>query len=161
MSQQEDRPLAQDLASPVEIQPGADNAAPKNWDWRRTSTSQPNAATFHVSHSDVGRVLVDSLQPSDSPPDSPFVISSEIPIIIMDSLDQYWAGESRTKLPLEGIRVPVADETIKGSKQALAKDLAAQLRLLLLLFTSREGKIAPQLRSNLEYLQSVLSPRER
>jgi len=161
MSQQEDRPLAQDLASPVEIQPGADDATPKNWDWRRTSTSQPNAATFHVSHSDVGRVLVDSLQPSDSPPDSPFVISSEIPIIIMDSLDQYWAGESRTKLPLEGIRVPVADETIKGSKQALAKDLAAQLRLLLLLFTSREGKIAPQLQSNLEYLQSVLSPRER
>ena len=60
----------------------------------------------------------------------------------------------------EGIRVPVSDETIQGSKQALARDLAAQLRLLLLLATSRNGRIAPQLRSNLEYLQSVLSPKE-
>jgi hypothetical protein len=160
MSQPEDRALAQDQACPVDIQPGADDATPKNWDWRRASTSQPNAATFHMSHSDVGRVLVDSLQPSDSPPDAPFVVSQRIPIIIMDSLDQYWAGESRTKLPLEGIRVPVADITLKGSKRALAKDLAAQLRLLLLLSSSRNGRIAPQLRSNLEYLQSVLTPRQ-
>ena len=161
MSQPEDRTLAEDLACPVEIQPGADDVTPKGWEWRVTSTSQPNAATFHVSHSDVGRVLVDTLQPSDSPTDAPFAVSKEIPIVIMDSLDQYWAGESRTKLPLEGTRVPVADETIKGSKRALARDLAAQLRLLLLLSSSRQGKIAPQLRSNLEYLQSVLSPRAR
>ncbi|PKB83766.1 MAG: hypothetical protein BZY88_01630 [SAR202 cluster bacterium Io17-Chloro-G9] len=161
MSEQEDRTLAQDLACPVEIQAGTDDANPKVWDWRRTSTSAPNAATFHISHSDVGRILVDSLEPSDSPLEAPFVVSTQIPIIIMDSLDQYWAGESRTKLPLEGTRVPVADETIKGSKRALAKDLAAQLRLLLLLFSSRKGKIAPQLLSNLEYLQSVLSPREQ
>ena len=160
MSQQEDRTLAEDLACPVDIQPGADDATPKGWDWRLVSTSQPNSATFHMSHSDVGRVLVDTLQPEDSPPEAPFVVSNQIPVIIMDSLDKYWAGESRTKLPLEGIRVPVADETIKGSKRALAKDLAAQLRLLWLLSSSRQGRIAPQLRSNLEYLQSVLSPRE-
>ena len=103
---------------------------------------------------------MDSLQPSDSAPDAPFVVSKDIPIVILDSLDLYWAGESRTKLPLEGTRVPVSDETIKGSKRALARDLAAQLRLLLLLSTSRGGRIAPQLRSNLDYLQSVLSPRQ-
>ena len=160
MPPEDDRPLAEDLACPVEIQPGVDEATPPDWDWRIIGTSQPNAATFHISHSDVGRVLVDALKPSDSAPDAPFVVSQDIPIIILDSLDLYWAGESRTKLPLEGIRVPVSDETIQGSKQALARDLAAQLRLLLLLATSRNGRIAPQLRSNLEYLQSVLSPKE-
>ena len=155
----EDRTLAEDLASPVEIEPGKDEANPAGWEWRLVGTSQPNAATFHTSHSDVGRILVDVLTPADSPDEAPFVISQDIPIIIMDSLDKYWAGESRTKLPLEGIRVPVADETIKGSKRALAADLAAQLRLLLLLSSSRKGELAPQLQSNLEYLGSVLAPR--
>ena len=122
----EDRMLAEDLACPVEIQGGKDDATPAGWEWRTVGTSQPNAATFHVSHSDVGRILVDVLTPEDSPEEAPFVVSQDIPIVIMDSLDKYWAGESRTKLPLEGIRVPVADDTLKGSKQALAADLAAQ-----------------------------------
>ena len=160
MTSEDDRTLAEDLACPVDVQPGTDEATPLDWDWRLMGTSQPNAATFHINHSDVGRVLVDALTTSDSPPDAPFVVSEDIPVIILDSLDLYWAGESRTKLPLEGTRVPVSDETIEGSKQSLARDLAAQLRLLLLLATSRQGRIAPQLRSNLEYLQSVLRPRE-
>ena len=155
----EDRVLAEDLACPVEIQPGKDYATPTGWEWRRVGTSQPNSATFHVSHSDVGRVLVDVLTPDDSPEEAPFAVSQDIPIIIMDSLDKYWAGESRTKLPLEGIRVPVADDTKKGSKRALAADLAAQLRLLLLLSSSRKGNLAPQLKANLEYLGSVLTVR--
>ena len=157
----EDRTLAEDFASPVEIEPGKDDATPAGWEWRCVGTSQPNAATFHMSHSDVGRVLVDVLTPADSPEEAPFVVSQDIPVIIMDSLDKYWAGESRTKLPLEGIRVPVADDTIKGSKRALAADLAAQLRLLLLLSSSRKGNLAPQLQSNLEYLSSVLTPRSK
>ena len=160
MTPEDDRTLAEDLACPVDVQPGTDEATPPDWDWRVIGTCQPNAATFHINHSDVGRVLVDALTASDSPPDAPFVVSKDIPVIILDSLDLYWAGESRTRLPLEGTRVPVSDETIDGSKQALARDLAAQLRLLLLLATSRQGRIAPQLRSNLEYLQSVLGPRE-
>jgi hypothetical protein len=160
MTPEDDRTLAEDLACPVDVQPGTDEATPPDWDWRVIGTCQPNAATFHINHSDVGRVLVDALTASDSPPDAPFVVSKDIPVIILDSLDLYWAGESRTRLPLEGTRVPVSDETIDGSKQALARDLAAQLRLLLLLATSRQGRIAPQLRSNLEYLQSVLRPRK-
>lgn len=160
MAANEDRTLAEDLACPVEIQPGMDEATPPGWQWRRIGTSLPNKATFHINHSDVGRVLVDALRPSDSAPDAPFGVAKDIPIIILDSLDLYWAGESRTKLPLEGTRVPVSDETIAGSKRALARDLAAQLRLLLLLSSSREGRIAPQLRANLEYLQSVLGPKE-
>jgi len=155
----EGRLLAEDLACPVEMQGGKDDANPAGWEWRNMGTSQPNAATFHVSHSDVGRVLVDVITPEDSPEEAPFVVTQDIPIIVMDSLDKYWAGEARTKLPLEGIRVPVADDTLKGSKRALAADLAAQLRLLLLLSSSRKGGLAPQLQTNLEYLQSVLAPR--
>ena len=157
----DDRKLAEDLACPVEIQAGKDDANPAGWEWSVQGTSQPNAATFHVSHSDVGRVMIGVLTPADSPEEAPFEVSQDIPIIIMDSLDKYWAGESRTKLPLEGIRVPVAEDTIKASKRALAADLAAQLRLLLLLSSSRQGGLAPQLQSNLQYLQSVLAPRTK
>ncbi len=152
----EDRPIAEDLSCPVEIQPGTDAASPADWEWRSVSTSQPNAATFHISHSEVTKVMVDKLRPSDSPSGAPFVISSAIPVIIIDSLDSYWAGEAKTKLPLQGLRVPVEGDTVEEAKKNLAADLAAQLRLLLLLSTSHQGAIAPQLKSNLEYLLTVM-----
>lgn len=155
-----DRPLAEDDACPVEVQPGQDAATPADWDWRLIGASQPNAATFHINHSDVTQVKVDALRPADSPPDAPFVITKDIPIIIIDSLDQYWAGESRTRLPLQGLRVPVAADTEPEAKQKLAADLAAQLRLLLLLSSSRQGEIAPELKANLLYLSSVLATRQ-
>ena len=158
MKEPEDRTLAEDLACPVEIEPGIDHATPDDWTWRSVSASLPSAATFHMSHSDVGRVMVDVLRPSDSPPDGQFVVAKDIPIIIMDSLDKYWAGESRTRLPLHGVRVPVEGDTVESSKRALAADLGAQLRLLLLLSSSRDGNIAPVLKENFSYLASVLVP---
>ena len=158
MQEPEDRPIAEDLACPVEIQPGVDYATPESWEWRRTSTSQPNSATFHVTHSDVSRVIVDVLKASDSPPEAPFVITTEIPIIIIDSVDAYWAGESQTRLPLQGLRVPVEGETVEEAKRKLAADLAAQFRLLLLLSTSHQGEIAPQLKTNLAYYRTVMQP---
>ena len=133
---------------------------PAGWEWRLVGTSQPNAATFHVSHSDVGHVKVDVLKASDCPPEIPFVLSKSIPITIMDSLDKFWAGECRTRLPLSGLRVPVEGDTEEEAKQALARDLAAQLRLLFLLATSYEDKMAPELRANLELLKSIMFPRE-
>ena len=154
-----DRTIAEDLASPVDIQPGKDEATPPDWTWRRISSSLPNAATFNLSHSDVSRVIIDVLRASDSPPEAPFVISKDIPIIIIDSLDKYWAGEAKQTLPLNGIRVPVEHDTIEGAKRALAADLAAQMRLLLLLSSSaREGRLAPQLRQNMEMLSQFLKP---
>ena len=156
-----DRLIAADDACPLPVQPGQDAAAPAAWQWRRVSASQPNAAVFHINHSDVTQVKVDALRPADSPPEAPFVITKAIPIIIIDSLDQYWAGESRTRLPLQGLRVPVAADTEQEAKAKLAADLAAQLRLLLLLSTSRQGDIAPELKANLRYLSSVLAARER
>ena len=154
-----DRALAEDDACPVDVEPGMDTTTPEGWDWRLIGTSQPNRATFHVNHSDVSQVKVDILSPADSPPDAPFVVTNDIPIIIIDTLDQFWAGESRTKLPLQGLRVPVSADTEREAKQKLAADLAAQLRLLLLLSSSRQGNIAPELKANLLYLSSVLATR--
>ena len=152
-------PLAEDYSVPVPVQPGVDYATPPGWSWRRIGTSRPNKAVFHLSHSDVSQVMVDVLRPSDSPFDAPFAIVKDIPIIIIDSLDKYWSGESRTQLPLHGLRVPVAHDTKDGAKRALATDLAAQLRLLILLSSSYQKDMAPQLRANLALLSTYLAPR--
>lgn len=159
MAEPSDWTIAEDLACPVEVQPGKDEATPPDWTWRRVGSSLPNATTFHLSHSDVSQVMVDVLRKSDSPPDAPFVLAKDLPIIIIDSLDKYWAGEAKESLPLNGIRVPVEHESIEGAKSALASDLAAQLRLLLLLSSSRKGGIAPQLKENVELLSQFLEPR--
>ena len=156
-SREEGDLISEDTSSPVEIQPGVDVSTPGDWEWRRISTSQPNSATFHISHSDVTRVMVDRLGPSDSPDGSQFSLKAEIPIIVIDSLDKYWAGEATTRLPLQGLRVPVEGDTLEEAKKNLAGDLAAQMRLLLLLSTSHEGDIAPQLQANLQYLLTVFT----
>ena len=155
---QDDRPLAEDITMPVDIHPLVDRATPEDWTWSYISTSQPNAAVFHISHSESTRVLVDRLRPSDSAPDANFVLNKEIPIVILDSLDKYWATESRTQMPLSGVRVPVEGDTVAEAKRALAADLAAQLRLLLLLSSSHKGSIAPALLKNLEYLSACMEP---
>jgi len=157
MSQpQDDRPLADDITTPVDIQPGLDRATPEDWTWNFISNSAPNAAVFHISHSESTRVLLDRLGPSDCAPDAYFVLTKEIPIVILDSLDKYWAAESRTQLPLSGVRVPVEGDTMAEAKRALAADLSAQLRLLLMLSGSRKGKIAPALLENMKYLASCM-----
>jgi len=158
MPQDEDRTLAEDITTPVEIRPGSDHTTPEDWNWRTVSSSQPNAAVFHISHSESTRVLIDRLGPPDSAADANFVLNREIPIVVLDSLDKYWAAESRTQMPLEGVRVPVEGDTVAEAKKALAADLAAQLRLLLLLSSSHKGRIAPALLENLKYLSSCMEP---
>ncbi len=155
----EGRPLAEDISLPVAVTPNTNAARPAEWTWGRTSTSQPNAATFHINHSDVTRVFTDVLTPEDSPPEAPFVVSREIPVVIIDSLDQYWAGESRHALPLNGLRVPIAADTVAEAKQKLAADLAAQVRLLLLLSTGGM-ELAPELQANFLMLSEVLTRRQ-
>ncbi len=152
----EDRTLAEDLALPVQIEPGVDQSTPEDWIWRLVGSSLPNKANFHLTHSDVSRIIIDVLRPSDSPPDGQFKLSKEIPIIVMDSLDKYWAAESRTELPLNGIRVPVEGETVAEAKRALAADMAAQLRLLMLLASSR-NVLAPELQENLRYYLAIMN----
>ena len=154
----DDRTLASDMSLPVSVIPNANWALPEEWGWQRTSTSQPNAATFHISHSDVTRAFTDVMTAADSPPEAPFVVKGEIPLVIIDSLDQYWAGESRRALPLNGLRVPIAADTVAEARRKLAADLAAQLRLLLLLSTGGR-ELAPELQANLLMLSEVLEPR--
>ena len=159
MAEPEDRPLAEDFSSPVTIEPGVDDASPSGWAWRSIGTSQPNQATFHISHDDVNRVTFDFLRPSDAPAGALFAATKEIPIIILDSLDKFWASESRRALRLGGLRVPVEGDTVEEAKSALAGDLAAQLRLLLLLSGSGRANLAPELKANLEMLSAFMSPR--
>ncbi len=155
-----DRLIAEDLALPVSIEPGMDGSDPDVLEWRLVSTTQPNRATFHINHSDVTNVRVGVLRASDFPPDTPFVLVDDLPIIVIDSLDKYWAGESRTALPLGGLRVPVEGDTEEEAKANLARDLAAQFRLLLLLHSSRSGDMAPELLNNINYLGSIMIARE-
>ncbi len=155
----EDRLLAEDLALPVVVQPGVDYATPPDWIWRDVDSTQPNSAVFHISHSEVTPVLVDSLGPEDCAPDANVTIKNGIPIIILDSLDKYWAGEAKQHLPLNGIRVPVEADTVAEAKRALATDLAAQFRLLLMLRSSRQHQLAPPLEENLRMLNELIEPR--
>ena len=156
---QEDRPLAEDLSLPVVVEPGVDYAQPPDWSWRDVDSSQPNSAVFHISHSEITRVLVDALRPEDCSPNANFVIKDEIPILVLDSLDKYWAGEAKQHLPLNGVRVPIEGDTVAEAKQALADDLGAQFRLLLMLRNSRQHQLADQLEDNLRMLNELLEPR--
>ncbi len=158
-AEQEDRMLAEDLSLPVAVEPGVDYATPSGWNWRDIDSSQPNSAVFHISHSEVTRVLVDTLHTEDCSPGANFVIKEEIPIVVLDSLDKYWAGEAKRRLPLNGIRVPVEADSVSEAKRALADDLGAQLRLLLMLRNSRKHQLAPQLEDNLQMLSALLEPR--
>ena len=155
---QQDRPLAEDLALPVVVQPGVDHATPPGWNWRDVDASQPNSAVFHISHSEITRVLVDTLRPEDCSPGANVVIKDEIPIIVLDSLDKYWAGEAKRRLSLNGVRVPIEADTVAEAKRALADDLAAQFRLLLMLRSSAH-QLAQPLQENLRMLSELLEPR--
>ena len=154
----DDRVLAEDISLPVVVEPGVDYAQPANWNWRDVDSSQPNAAVFHISHSEITRVLVDTLNPEDCSPDVSVVIKDEIPILVLDSLDKYWAGEAKQHLPLNGVRVPIEGDSVAEAKRALADDLAAQFRLLLMLRSSAH-QLAEPLQENLRMLNDLLEPR--
>ncbi len=153
-----DRPLAEDISLPVVVEPGVDYATPPDWNWRDVDSSQPNAAVFHISHSEITRVLVDTLRPEDCSPDANVVIKDEIPILVLDSLDKYWAGEAKQHLPLNGVRVPIEGDSVSEAKRALADDLAAQFRLLLMLRSSAH-QLALPLQENLHMLSQNLEPK--
>ena len=157
MSEPVDRTIAEDLASPVDIQPGKDEATPPDWTWRRIGSSLPNAATFNLSHSDVSRVIIDVLRPSDSPPEALFVISKDIPIIIIDSLDKYWAGEARQTLPLNGIRVPVEQRHNRGSETGVSGGLGGPDAVAVVaVILSQRGQTCPPIAGEHGIAQPIL-----
>ena len=155
----EEQLIAEDWSTPVEVTPGMDQSTPLVWDWKKIDASTSTKAEYHINHSDVSRVTFDELSDDDLGEDSQFRMKGVIPIVIIDSLDTFWAGESKSKLPLTGLRVPVSGDTLAEAKSKLAEDLAAQFRLLLILNSSMEGKLAPGLKVNLELYSSVLENR--
>ncbi len=154
-----DELLAEDWSTPVVVTPGFDQSSPTDWDWSKIDASTSTKAEYHINHSDVSQVSFDELNDTDLDPGAQFRITTAIPVIIIDSLDTFWAGEVKSKLPLTGLRVPVSGDTVKEAKHKLAEDLAAQFRLLLILNSSMEGKLAPGLKKNLEIYASILETR--
>tara|TARA_B100000676_G_scaffold47696_1_gene46513 strand:- start:142 stop:639 length:498 start_codon:yes stop_codon:yes gene_type:complete len=155
----EEQLIGEDWSTPVEVTPGMDQSTPLVWDWKKIDASTSTKAEYHINHSDVSRVTFDELSDDDLGEDSQFRMKGVIPIVIIDSLDTFWAGESKSKLPLTGLRVPVSGDTLAEAKTKLAEDLAAQFRLLLILNSSMAGKLAPGLKVNLELYSSVLENR--
>ena len=78
--------------------------------------------------------------------------------MVLDSLDKYWASEAKHSLPLNGVRVPIGDDTVADAKRTLADDLATQFHLLLM-FHSSAHQLAEPLQENLRMLSALLEPR--
>jgi hypothetical protein len=94
-------------------------------------------------------VTVQRLRPSDSPPGCQWRLAREIPAIVVDSFDSYWAFETvLNKLHGSG-------RTAKDAKGELVTRLGGHLKLL----SSLESpQMAPMLRLELEFLRAVLRP---
>ena len=126
-------------------------ALPPGSDWLAHDASRPRRAYDHLSQTEVGPVLVDRLRPSDTPPDSPWKLVREIPVVVSDTFDAYWVFE-RILNKLNGFgRSP---EEAKG--QLVAK-LAGHLKLLSRL---ESPTMAPMLQLELQFLRAVLAPVE-
>ena len=125
-------------------------ATPAEWDWRVLDASRPRRALEHVSHSEVGPVTIDRLRSADVPASSSWALAREIPIVMMDSLDAYWAFE-RILSKLNGF-----GRTREDAKADLVNKLGGHLQLLSSLESPR---MAPILRLELEFLRVALQPK--
>ena len=124
-------------------------SSPEGWDWGKLDASRPRRATEYVGQSEVSRIAIERLRPSDTPADSKWKLTREIPIIVVDTLDSYWAFERIiNKLHSFG-------RTNEEAKSELVGKLAGHLQLL----SSLESpKMAPVLKLELEFLRAVLRP---
>ena len=126
-------------------------ALPSGLDWTAHDASRPRRAYDHLSQTEVGPVLVDRLRPSDTPPDSPWRLTREIPVIVSDTFDAFWVFE-RILDKLHGFgRSP---EEAKGQ---LVSKLGGHLKLLSRL---ESPAMAPMLQLELQFLRAVLAPAE-
>ncbi len=135
------------MSSGAQMPPITDSASPEGWTWTELDASRPRRALEHLAHSEVIPVMVDRLQRTDTPPDSEWELVREIPILVVDTFDAYWAFEKIfNKLHSIG-------KTKEEAKSELVSSLAGHLNLL----NSLESpKMAPMLRLELEFLRVVL-----
>ena len=124
-------------------------SSPEGWDWGKLDASRPRRATEHVGQSEVSRVAIERLRPSDTPADSQWKLTREIPVIVVDTLDSYWAFE----------RIINKLHSFANTNQAAKNELVAKLVGHLQLLSSLESpKMAPILKLELEFLRAVLRP---
>ena len=132
-----------------ELPPITTAASPEEWGWSVLDASRPRRATEHITHGEVSAVFIDRLGPADAPPDSTWTLTRNIPIIVVDTLDSYWAFErSLNKLHSFG-------RTREEAKADLLAKLGGHRQLL----SSLESPtMAPILRLELEFLRVALRP---
>lgn len=126
------------------------SSSPGDWAWRRHDVSRPRRATEHLSHSEVQPITIDSLRPGDEPSNSQWTLARDLPIIVADTFDAYWAFE-KVLNKLHGF-----SKTKEEAKADLLSKLGGHLRLL---HSLESSTMAPILRLELEFLRVVLVPR--
>ena len=126
-------------------------ASPEGWGWGRLDASRPRRAIEHITHSEVTSVTIDRLGAGGTSPDSRWTLIRDIPIIVVDTLDAYWAFE-RVLNKLQGF-----SRTMEGAKGDLVGKLVGHLQLLISL---ESPQMAPLLRLELEFLRAALRPVE-
>ena len=81
--------------------------------------------------------------------------------MIIDSLDQYWAAESKAALPLNGLlRVPIAADTVAEAKSKAGGGPGRAGCGSWLMLSAGGTTLAPQLQENFLMLSEVLGQRE-
>ncbi len=125
------------------------SASPEGWDWRMLDAGRPRRAIEHIIDSEVTPVAVDRLRASDAPAGSEWTLTGELPIIVADTLDAYWAFE-RVLNKLHGF-----DRTPEEARAELHSKLVGHLQLL----SSLESpSMAPILKLELEFLRAIMRP---
>ena len=129
----------------------ATGSLPHGWGWSALDASRPRRGIEHLTQSDVTPMYVDCLRPSDTPPHSKWALTRDFPIIIMDTLDTYWAFD-RVLNKLHSFA-----RTREKAKAELVSKLGGHLQLLVSL---ESPKMAPILRLEIEFLRAVMRPVE-
>ena len=125
------------------------SSSPDGWHWSRLDASCPRRALEHIAHSEISPVTVERLRSGDAPDGSAWRLVLNIPIIVVDTLDAYWAFE----------RVLNKLHSFGKTKDEAKADLVAKLGAHLKLLDSLESpKMAPILKLELEFLRAVLQP---
>ena len=120
-----------------------------SWHWTRLDASRPRRALEHIAHSEISPVTVERLRSGDAPDGSAWRLVLDIPIIVVDTFDSYWAFE----------RVLNKLHSFGKTKDEAKADLVAKLGAHLKLLDSLESpKMAPVLKLELEFLRAVLQP---
>ena len=137
------------MTSGQESPPVFTSASAGGWTWRMLDSSRPRRAIEHISQSEVTAVGIGRLRSDDVPPDLPWALKRDIPVIVVDTLDAFWVFERvLNKLHSFG-------RTPELAKADLVGKLAGHLKLIASL---ESPAMAPMLRLELEYLRASFRP---